>query len=70
MDTDALYATFTHPKIVTSMLLIGIALGLALSVLIRYLRGQWYLPVAMAAVLVGTAVVYMVWLDRQDLRDD
>jgi hypothetical protein len=70
MDTDALYATFTHPKVVTSMLLIGIGLGLALSVLMRFFWGLWYLPVAMAAAGLATMLVYMVWLDRQDFRDD
>jgi hypothetical protein len=69
MDTDALYATFTHPKVVTSMLLIGIGLGLALSVLMRFFWGQWYLPVGMAAVGLGTMLVYMVWLDRQEFQN-
>jgi hypothetical protein len=49
MDTDTLYATFTHPKVVTSMLLLGIGLGLALSVLMTLFSGQWYLPVMFAA---------------------
>ena len=70
MDTEALYATFTHPKVVTSMLLIGIGLGLALSVLMRFFYGEWYLPVVLAAVCFGTVLLYMVWLDRQDFRDD
>jgi hypothetical protein len=69
MDTEALYATFTHPRVVTSMLLLGIGLGLALSVLMRLFWGQWYLPVAFAALALGTVIVYMVWLDRQDFRD-
>jgi len=70
MDTDALYATFTHPKVVTSMLLIGIGLGLALSVLMSLFRDEWYLPFVLAAVCLGTVLLYMVWLDRQDFRDD
>jgi membrane protein implicated in regulation of membrane protease activity len=70
MDTDALYATFTHPKVVTSMLLIGIGLGLVLSALLRLFWGQWYLPVAFAALSLGTVVLYMVWLDRQDIQDE
>jgi hypothetical protein len=68
MDTDALYDTFTHPRVVTSMLVIGIGLGLALSVMMRLLWGQWYLPVAFAALALLTVVLYMVWLDRQDIR--
>lgn len=70
MDTDALYATFTHPKVVTSMLLIGIGLGLALSVLMSFFRDEWYLPFVLAAVCLVTVLLYMVWLDRQDFRDD
>ena len=70
MDTAALYTTFTHPKVVTSMLLIGIGLGLALSVLMSLLWGEWYLPVVLTAVCLGTVLLYMVWLDRQDFRDD
>jgi hypothetical protein len=70
MDTEALYATFTHPKVVTSMLLIGIGLGLALSVLMSLFRDEWYLPVVLASVCLGTVLLYMVWLDRQDFRDD
>jgi hypothetical protein len=70
MDTDALYDTFTHPKVVTSMLVIGIGLGLALSVMMRLLWGQWYLPVTFAALALLTVVLYMVWLDRQDIRVD
>jgi hypothetical protein len=70
MDTEALYATFTHPKVVTSMLLIGIGLGLALSVLMSLFWGAWYLPVTLVAVCLGTVLLYMVWLDRQDFRDE
>jgi uncharacterized membrane protein YccC len=70
MDIAALYAPFTHPKVVTSMLVIGIGLGLALSVLMSLFWGEWYLPFVLAAVCLGTALLYMVWLDRQDFRDD
>jgi hypothetical protein len=70
MDADALYTTFTHPKVVTSMLLIGIGLGLGLSVLLRLFWGAWYLPVAFIALAFGIVVLYMVWLDRQDFRDE
>jgi len=70
MDTDALYTTFTHPKVVTSMLLIGIGLGLGLSVLLRFFWGAWYLPVAFIALAFGIVVLYMIWLDRQDFRDE
>jgi hypothetical protein len=70
MDTEALYSTFTHPKVVTSMLLIGIGLGLGLCVLMRFFWGTWYLPVAFIALAFGIVVLYMVWLDRQDFRDE
>ncbi len=69
MDTDALYATFTHPKVVTSMLLAGIGLGLVLSALMRFFWGQWYLPVAFFILALLIVVLYMVWLDRQEFRD-
>jgi hypothetical protein len=69
MDTDALYTTFTHPKVVTSMLLLGIGLGLVLSALMRFFWGQWYLPVAFAALALFTVILYMAWLDRLDFRD-
>lgn len=69
MDTEALYTTFTHPKVVTSMLLLGIGLGLVLSVLMRLFWGLWYLPAAMAVICLGTVVAYMVWLDRQEFRE-
>jgi len=70
MDTDALYNTFTNPKVITSMLLLGIVLGIVLSLLMRYWSGQWYMPVAFIAVCFVTALVYGWWLDRQDFRDD
>ena len=70
MDTGSLYATFTHPKVVTSMLLVGIGLGLLLSVLMVLLAGQWYLPVAFVLLAFLTLGLYMAWLDRQDLGDE
>ncbi len=70
MDTEALYATFTNPKVLTSMLLLGIGLGLILSALIRYTWGQWYMPVVFAVICIVTLIVYGYWLDRQDFRDD
>jgi membrane protein implicated in regulation of membrane protease activity len=70
VETGPLYATFTHPKAVTSMLLIGIGLGLALSLLISQFRGQWYMPVAFAAFALATVFLYMYWLERQDFGDE
>jgi hypothetical protein len=69
VETGPLYDTFTHPKAVTSMLLIGIGLGLALSFLISQFRGQWYMPVAFAILALVTVFLYMFWLDRQDFGD-
>ncbi len=69
MNTEDLYTTFTHPKVVTSMLLAGIALGIILSLLLRTFQGQWYMPVSFVAVCLGSAVLYLAWLDRQDFRD-
>ena len=70
MDTAALYTTFTHPKVVTSMLLAGIALGLVLSILLQTLAGRWYMPAAFVGVCLAAAIAYLAWLDRQDFRDD
>jgi len=70
MDIPQLYATFTNPKVVTSMLLLGIGLGILLSLLMRYLSGQWYMPAAFVAICAVTAIVYMYWLDRQDWREE
>jgi hydrogenase/urease accessory protein HupE len=70
MDTGSLYDTFTHPKVVTSMLLLGIGLGILLSVLLQALQGQWYMPLAFVTVCLVTAVVYLAWLDRQDFRQE
>jgi len=70
METTALYDTFTNPRVVTSMLLLGIGLGIALCILLKYLWGQWYMPIAFAALCAGTLAGYLYWLDRQDFRDD
>ena len=59
MDITQLYVTFTHPKVVTSMLLLGIGLGIVLSLLLRYLAGQWYMPAAFVAICTVTAILYM-----------
>ena len=66
VETGPLYATFTHPKAITSMMLIGIGLGIALSLLITWFRDQWYMPVAFAVFALVTVFLYMFWLDRQD----
>ncbi|WP_321508140.1 hypothetical protein [uncultured Methanoregula sp.] len=69
MDTLQLYATFTNQKVVTSMLLLGLFLGIVLSSLLRYFAGQWYMPTLFVGICLLTAIVYMYWLDRQDWRD-
>ena len=69
MDIQQLYVMFTNPKIVTSMLLLGIVLGLVLSAMVRYLAGLWYMPTLFVGVCLVVAVLYMYWLDRQDWRD-
>jgi hypothetical protein len=70
MDTQQLYVTFTNKKVVTSMLLVAIGLGLVLSAMIKYLAGQWYMPTAFVGICLVVALVYMYWLDRQDWRDE
>lgn len=70
MDTQQLYDTFTNPKVVTSMLLLGIVLGIVLSLLVQHFAGQWYMPTLFVAICLGVALLYMYWLDRQDWRSD
>jgi hypothetical protein len=70
VETAPLYTTFTHPRAVTSMLLIGIGLGLALSFLISQFQGQWFMPVAFAAFALVTIYLYMFWLEHQDFERD
>ncbi len=70
MDIQQLYVTFTNPKVVTSMLLLGIGLGILLALLLRYLAGKWYMPAAFVAICAVTAIVYIYWLDRQDWREE
>jgi hypothetical protein len=70
MDTSQLYITFTHPKVVTSMLLLGIGLGIVLSALLHFLAGAWYMPVAFVGICTVTALLYGWWLDKQDFRED
>ena len=70
MDTQQLYLTFTNKKVVTSMLIVAIGLGLVLSCMIKYLAGQWYMPTAFVGICLVTALVYMYWLDRLDWRDE
>jgi hypothetical protein len=69
MDVQQIYTTFTNPKVVTSMLLVAIGLGLVLSAMLKYLSGQWYMPTLFVALCLATALVYMYWLDRQDWRE-
>ena len=69
MDIAELYTTFTNSRVVTSMLILGIVLGIVLSLLVQHLAGAWYMPAAFVAICTVTAVAYMYWLDRQDWRD-
>ncbi|MHB8163514.1 MAG: hypothetical protein ACYDDV_04085 [Methanoregula sp.] len=68
MDIQLLYNTFTNSKVVTSMLLLGMVLGIILSAMMRYLAGQWYMPTAFVGLCLVVALGYMYWLDRQDFR--
>jgi uncharacterized membrane protein YfcA len=70
MDIQQIYVVFTNPKVVTSMILIGIVLGIVLSLLVQNLAGQWYMPTLFVGICVIVALAYMSWLDRQDWRDD
>lgn len=70
MDTAALYDTFTHPKVVTSMLLAGVGLGLVLSALLYFFQDAWFLPFAFTAITLGTGIIYLVWLDGQGIRGE
>lgn len=69
MDIQQIYTTFTNPKVVTSMLLIAIGLGLVLSAMVQYLAGQWYMPLLFVFLCLFTALSYLYWLDRLDWRD-
>lgn len=69
MDIQQIYQTFTDPKVVTSMMLVAICLGLVLSAMLKYLSREWYMPTLFVALCLATALGYMVWLDRQDWRD-
>lgn len=70
MDTAALYDTFTHPKVVTSMLLAGVGLGLVLSALLYFFHEAWFLPFAFTAITLGAGIIYLVWLDGQGIREE
>lgn len=69
MDIQQLYDTFTNPRVITSMMLVAICLGLVLSGMLKYLSREWYMPTLFVALCLGTALGYMYWLDRQDWRD-
>jgi hypothetical protein len=69
MDIQQIYNTFTNPKVVTSMMLVAIGLGLVLSAMLKYFSREWYMPTLFVAICLATALGYMYWLDRQDWRD-
>ena len=69
MDIQQVYLIFTNPRVVTSMILIGMVLGIVLSVLVQNLAGQWYMPTLFVAICLGVTIGYMYWLDRQDWRE-
>lgn len=69
MDVQQIYTTFTNPKVVTSMLLIAVGLGLVLSAMLKYFSGRWYMPTLFVGLCLVTALVYMYWLDQQDWRE-
>ena len=70
MDTDQAYLIFTNPRVVTSMILIGMVLGIVLSLLVQNLAGEWYMPTLFVGICLAVALAYMYWLDRQDWRED
>ena len=70
MDVQQVYTTFTNPKVITSMLVVAIALGIVLSAMLKYLSGQWYMPTLFVGFCLAVAFAYMYWLDRQDWRDE
>lgn len=69
MDIQHLYNTFTNPRVITSMMLVAICLGLVLSAMLKYLSREWYMPTLFVVLCLGTALGYMYWLDHQDWRD-
>lgn len=69
MDIQQIYDTFTNPRVITSMMLVAICLGLVLSAMLKYLFGEWYMPTLFVALCLATALGYMYWLDRQDWRN-
>lgn len=70
MDIRQAYLVFTNPKVITSMLLIGILLGIVLALLAQNLAGQWYMPTLFVGICLIVALGYMAWLDRQDWREE
>jgi hypothetical protein len=70
MDIQQLYTTFTNTKVITSMLIIAITLGIVLSAMLKYLGTRWYMPVLFVGICLVTALVYMYWLDRLDWREN
>jgi len=70
MDIQQLYNTFTNPRVITSMMLVAICLGLVLSAMLKYLSQEWYMPTLFVTFCLGTALGYMYWLDRQDWREN
>ena len=69
MNIQQLYDTFTNPRVITSMMLVAIGLGLVLSAMLKYLSREWYMPTLFVALCLVTAFGYMYWLDNQDWRD-
>ena len=69
MDIQQIYTTFTDPRVVTSMLLLGIGLGIVLSLFLQHFAAMWWMPSAFVATCLVVAIGYMAWLDHQDWRD-